>query len=79
MGGPLPRNTLYPHSHQSTRRQLLDSLIVSQAMKETEDTRYTRQQATTCNTSSTRIHKTIAYSGKYNSPLDGHCYKDSEA
>ena len=37
------------------------------------------QQATTCSASSTRICKTIADHRKYHSPLDGHCYKDSEA
>ena len=28
--------------------------------------------------SSTNIYITIADHGKYHSPLDGHCYKDSE-
>ena len=37
------------------------------------------QQATTCSDSSTRIYKTTADHRKYHSPLDGHCYKDSEA
>ena len=37
------------------------------------------QPATKCNASSTRIYKTTADHGKYHSPLDGHCYKDSEA
>ena len=37
------------------------------------------QQATTCSASSTRICKTTPDHGKYHSPLDGHCYKDSEA
>ena len=37
------------------------------------------QQATTCSASSTRIYKTTANHGKYHSPLDGHCYKASEA
>ena len=37
------------------------------------------QQATTVSASSTRICKTTADHGKYHSPLDGHCYKDSEA
>ena len=39
----------------------------------------TGQQATACNASLTRIYKTIAYHGKYHSPLDGYCNKDSEA
>ena len=37
------------------------------------------QQATTWSSSSTRLYKTTANHGKYHSPLDGHCYKDSEA
>ena len=37
------------------------------------------QQATTYSASSTRIYKATAGQGKYHSPLDGHCYKDSEA
>ena len=37
------------------------------------------QQAITCSASSTRIQKTTTGHGKYHSPLDGHCYKDSEA
>ena len=37
------------------------------------------QQATACSASSTKIYKTTADHGKYHSPLDGHCYKDSEA
>ena len=36
-------------------------------------------QATTCSASSTRIYKTTPDHGKYHSPLDGNCYKDSEA
>ena len=36
------------------------------------------QQATTCSASSTRIYKTVDH-GKCYSPLDEHCYKDSEA
>ena len=37
------------------------------------------QQATTCSASSTKIYKTTPDHGKHHSPLDGHCYKDSEA
>ena len=37
------------------------------------------QQSTICNASSTRICKTTPDHGKYHSPLDGHCCKDSEA
>ena len=37
------------------------------------------QQATRCSASSTRICKTTADHRKYHSPLDEHCYKDSEA
>ena len=37
------------------------------------------QQATTCSDSSTRIYEAIVHKRKYHSPLDGHCYKDSEA
>ena len=37
------------------------------------------QQATTRSASSTRICKTTPDHGKYHSPLDGHCCKDSEA
>ena len=34
MEGPLPCNTFYPHSSQGTRTQLLDSLLMSQAIEE---------------------------------------------
>ena len=37
------------------------------------------QQTITSSTSSTRIYKTTADHRKYHSPLDGYCYKDSEA
>ncbi|KAM9739342.1 uncharacterized protein ACBT57_013741 [Dama dama] len=37
------------------------------------------QQSATCSASSTRIYKITADHGKHHSPLDGHCYKDSEA
>ena len=37
------------------------------------------QQATTCSASSARIYKTSPDHGNYHSPLDGHCYKDTEA
>ena len=36
------------------------------------------QQSTMCSASSTKIYITTADHGKYHSPLDGHCYKDSE-
>ena len=36
------------------------------------------QQAKACNASSKRIYKTTSAHRKYHSPLDGHCYKDSE-
>ena len=42
MEGPIPCNTFYPHSSQGTRPWLLDSLLTSQAMEETEeDIQYT--------------------------------------
>ena len=47
--------------------------------KTEENTQYTCQQATTCNASSTRIYETTPNHRKYHSPLDRHCYKDSEA
>ena len=34
MEGPLPGNTFHPHTGQGTRTQLLDSLLMSQAMEE---------------------------------------------
>ena len=34
MEGPLPCNPFYPHSSQGSRTQLLDSLLISQAMEE---------------------------------------------
>ena len=37
------------------------------------------QQATTGSASTTRIYKTTDDHGKYHSPLNGNCYKDSEA
>ena len=37
-------NTFYPHSSQSTRTQLLDSLLISKVWKKTEEnTQYTCQ------------------------------------
>ena len=37
------------------------------------------QQATICSAGSMRVYKTTPNHGKHHSPLDGHCYKDSEA
>ena len=77
--GPYPVILSTPETVKVPRHNSCIHYSQVKPWKKTEkDTQYTYQQATTCSASSIRMYKTTPNHGRYHSPLDGHCYKDSE-